>query len=259
MSIGETLCSMASGADPVTVVIPYSEAATPPEMLEEAVASVESQTVPTETAVMRDERERGPGWARNRGLDRADTRYVAFLDADDRWKSAKLQRQLERLDETDASVCLEGPRDRSRETFVRQLFLGNVQSVTSSVLVDTEAVGPRFDETLTRREDHLFVLETISEAGVCFCPDLTTVRKHDRGLSAATPPWLRIREDVRFARRVRRRVPEVAALLSAYYRVPRESDEGIENTLGDAYRAACLGVGIRATVNLLRSATAQRS
>lgn len=52
------------------------------------------------------ESRRGAGWARNAGIWAATGRYVAFLDEDDVWEPAKLERQLEALEANPpASVC----------------------------------------------------------------------------------------------------------------------------------------------------------
>lgn len=52
-------------------------------IVHEAVASVRAQTIPCELIVINDEQGRGAGFARNRGLERTSSDYIAFLDADD--------------------------------------------------------------------------------------------------------------------------------------------------------------------------------
>jgi glycosyltransferase involved in cell wall biosynthesis len=194
----------------VSVVVPYSPEHTPEAMLEEALTSAETQSVPTEPIVVTDDEQRGPAWARNRGLERADTRFVAFLDADDLWKPGKLERQLDAIEETGAAICVEGS-SRSTDAFLRDLYLGRIESLTSSVLLDTSAVELRFVETLERREDHLFILEAAAAGGVCFREDLVTIRKQPDGLSARNSPELRVRANERFAELFAERVsPELA-------------------------------------------------
>lgn len=45
---------------------------------------------------------RGPGAARNRGIQQADSEYVAFLDADDQWHPFYLKNAMEAFDRTSA-------------------------------------------------------------------------------------------------------------------------------------------------------------
>lgn len=194
----------------ISVIVPYSPTHTPQEMLDEALASVDAQSVPTESIVVTDEEGRGPSWARNRGMERSDARFVALLDADDLWKPRKLERQLEAIEDTGAAICVEGA-SRSTEAFLRDLYIGRISSLTSSVLLDTSAVEPRFVEELERREDHFFILEAAAAGGVCFCDDIVTIRKQPNGLSARGSPELRLRANERFAELFAERIsPELA-------------------------------------------------
>ncbi|MUV86836.1 glycosyltransferase [Natronomonas sp. CBA1123] len=201
----------------VSVVIPYSPTYTPESMLEEAKETVAAQTVPTELVVVDDDGGAGPAVARNLGLDRADTRYVAFLDADDLWEPDKLERQLDRLAETGAGICVQG-NPMATDEFVYRAFVGDLTAVMSSVLVDTDSVDARFEAGLERGEDLLYVLEAASEAGVCLCPELFTRRLHEGSVMASgISAEAFLKHDKRFAYLVSQRVPEAQPYLYTYY------------------------------------------
>jgi len=203
--------------DPVvTVVIPFCETYTPEAMLTEAIASADEQTVETAVVVVEDEDERGPAWARNVGLERAETRYVAFLDADDIWHSDKLQTQLAEMGRTGAALCVDGDHGWSPVEFTGALLTGETHSLTSSILLDTEQATVRFDESLERREDHLFMIEAATEGGICFTPATFEGRTHEDGFSkyVETSP-----EQIdTFFERVVGVVPEAAKFEGPYYR-----------------------------------------
>lgn len=50
----------------------------------------------------------GAAVARNKALERAKGRYVAFLDSDDRWKKEKLQKQLHFMSEHSCAFSFTG-------------------------------------------------------------------------------------------------------------------------------------------------------
>lgn len=200
----------------VSVIIPFCETYTPRELLEKAIDSVESQVgVETEVIVVEDDDERGPAWARNVGLDRAETRYVAFLDGDDVWDETKLVEQLGEMEATGAGMCVDGERDYSPIEFVEALLAGETFGLTSSIVLDTEQTDVRFDETLPRREDHLFMIEVAMDAGVCFSSDTFFARKYEDGLSKHVDTS---RDQIdRFFETVTERVPEAERFERLYY------------------------------------------
>ena len=113
----------------------------------------------------------GPSSARNSGIRAARGQYVAFLDADDRWEAAFLERMVAALhahpaagavycgfrylDELDnplkVSVCRVVPPDRFRSELVRQCWLS-----TCSVVARAQCYREcgYFDESLRACEDY---------------------------------------------------------------------------------------------------------
>ena len=55
--------------------------------------------------ILQNEQNLGVAGTRNRGIDRARSPFIAFLDADDIWVRDKLARQLAQLDRTKAGLC----------------------------------------------------------------------------------------------------------------------------------------------------------
>lgn len=225
-----------SGSTPrISTVIPYSPEYTPSDLLERAKKSVEDQEVETELIVVHDPDSKGPSWARNEGIRQSDTRYVAFLDADDVWMPNKLQRQLNEMEQTGAGISVQN-ESIDQETFMRELYLGNIQSITSSIVVDTEQVSqPQFNEDLVRREDHLFILKAASKGGICFREDLFEVGGHEESFASNTPTLFRLHADIAFASVVRETVPEIRQYLNRYY-AHIQCDTEYDNTLGDVFR-----------------------
>lgn len=204
----------------VAVVIPAYNAAA---FLPTALQSLQQQTHrPAEVVVVDDgstdgtaaiaeqhgatvirQSQRGPGAARNRGIQATRSPLVAFLDADDWFAPAKLGRQVARLVELGAmAICADAwivrgdsvERSKNEQRIVpgvltlERLLQAN-PVICSTVLVRRDALeqaGP-FDEDpeLIATEDYDLWLRIARREPIAYMAEpLTFYRVHDHSLSA---------------------------------------------------------------------------
>ena len=205
-----------SGA--VTVVVPTRDR---PVLLADALASVAAQQHPPARTVVVDDGTGEPpavaadgavelvrhgtgggvSAARNRGLERVETEWVAFLDDDDLWAPSKLARQLAAAAEADAAFgwCAVAVVDDRRRpvgivpaadptTLLPRLVRTNVVGSPSAVLARTDvvrAVGG-FDEQLALLADWDLWLRLAVAARGAACRDVLAAYTEHAGAMTAT-------------------------------------------------------------------------
>lgn len=139
----------------------------------------------------------GAGGARNHGMDAAQGRFIAFLDADDLWHSDKLSRQLRAMETTgtpfSCTSYLRHNLDTDKKTAIgvpaRATWADLLKTNTvacSTAMIDTAYFGQRHMSNLQRRQDFLFWLQLLQATPfVLGLPEvLMTYRQHGRSLSA---------------------------------------------------------------------------
>lgn len=205
---------------PVTVVIPAYQAG---KYLPTTLQSLQQQTELPDAVVVIDDgstddtaqiaeaagvtlvrqERKGPGAARNRGLELARTEFVAFLDADDWYSPDKLERSVKLLEQLRAACIsndawiVRGDRIEGRKNMQRvvptvlttERLLQGSPIVCSSVVARTAAVraAGAFDEhpDLVATEDFDLWLRMSQREPIAYLDEpLTFYRVHAGSLSA---------------------------------------------------------------------------
>ena len=138
----------------------------------------------------------GAGKARNNSIAEARGRYIAFLDADDRWLPAKLERQVSFMEESGVKVCY--------SSYVTCDAVGNVKGIVPcpkrvsyrnilsddrmgclTLIYDAEALGKVFMPLMRRRQDWALNILLLQQCGFALgVPDtLAVYRVSDGSLS----------------------------------------------------------------------------
>lgn len=101
-TIGQAIRSALEQDIPLEVIV-IDDAS--PESMEGALAEFRQDP---RVRILRNEKNSGVAYSRNRGVQEAVGEYVAFLDADDWWRENKLKRQLAALQRTGDVLCCTG-------------------------------------------------------------------------------------------------------------------------------------------------------
>lgn len=149
--------------------------------------------------VIRQPSNRGAAQARNRGLQEAKGRYIAYLDADDLWVPEKLERELRFLKEKEAAFVFTGYEFADQQgkgtgkvvhvpdTLSYRQALGNTTIFTSTVMFDTERIDRKLLEMPdVKSEDTALWFKVLRNGYTAYGLDENLVRYRRAGSSLSS-------------------------------------------------------------------------
>lgn len=148
---------------------------------------------------VKNEKNSGAAVSRNRAIELASGRWIAFLDSDDLWKEDKLERHLSFMVESDAPfsfthyAVVNGNNEfvtefsPKKDSYDYKAILKHCYIGCSTVIYNCERLGKFYMPTdAIKREDFACWLKILKTGvpAVCFHECLTTYRVHNSSVSS---------------------------------------------------------------------------
>lgn len=124
---------------------------------------------------------KGPGVARNKSIERAKGRYIAFCDCDDRWFPEKLERQITHMSKHDCALCSSSYLICDDDNQVTGIYISPSHLTFGmmkrdnkigclTAIYDIQRLGHKFYmPAIRKRQDWALFLNILKECQICFC------------------------------------------------------------------------------------------
>ncbi len=126
------------------------------------------------------EKNSGAGIARNNSIEKAQGRYIAFLDSDDLWVANKLERQIDFIQkngykfifchaiviDTDDNIVGYNRR-KPKVSFLSTKVINYIG--TSGVMYDTKDIGKFYMKPIRRRQDWVLWMDILKVTKFAYC------------------------------------------------------------------------------------------
>ena len=131
--------------------------------------------------VMYLEKNSGPGITRNKSIERAQGRYIAFCDCDHRWFPEKLEKQIAHMTRKDCALCSSSYLICDENDEVTGISISPKLLTLSSMkrdnkigcltaIYDIQRLGHKYYmPAIRKRQDWALFLNILKDCQICFC------------------------------------------------------------------------------------------
>ncbi len=144
---------------------------------DDTIERAKSWTQDSRVSLLINKENMGPAHTRNRLLQKAKGRYIAFLDTDDEWLPTKLEEQLELMRLTGAGICGSGYTRRFTDKTIDLIpsprirykdMLKSNQIPMLTAIIDLNQ-HPNLEFTIKGHEDYQLWLDLTRGGDECVC------------------------------------------------------------------------------------------
>lgn len=160
------------------------------------------------------ETNQGAGLSRNKGIEVAQGRFIAFLDSDDLWHKDKLSLQINFMKDNGYHLTytyyqcfdksgLKNIKHPPESTNYNDLLYCNVIGCLTAIY-DTQLIGKQYMPLIRKRQDMGLWLKIMKDHGPAYClPNILAFYRLDSGMTqnkanAALYQWIFYRQELKF-------------------------------------------------------------